>query len=95
MQTNTVILQPVLTEKSSQMAQNKVYAFVVHEDANKYQVGKALEDMYKVKVAQVRIQVRHGKLRRVGNKMQSKRLSDKKIAYVTLKEGKIDLFPQA
>ena len=95
MQINTIILQPVLTEKSSQLAKDKVYAFEVHEDANKHQVTKALEEVYKVKVAQVRILVRQGKLRRVGNKMQYKKLADKKIAYITLKEGKIDLFPQA
>ena len=39
--------------------------------------------------------VRKGKKRRVGRRMKVKNMADKKIAFIKVSEGKIDLFPQA
>jgi len=55
----------------------------------------AVESMFKVKVASVRISIRNGKEKRVGRKMQKVSKPDLKIAYVTVKEGTIDIFPKA
>ena len=90
-----VILKPVLTEKATNMAKSNTYTFEVHTDVNKHQITTTLESMYKVKVGSVRVMTRKGKIRRAGRKMQTRVLPEKKFAYITLKEGSIDLFPKA
>lgn len=95
MKINNILIKPVMTEKASKSAGGSVYMFQVADAANKHQVKQAVEDLFKVKVGKVTVTVRKGKLRRVGRRMTTKSLSDRKIAYVTVKEGKIDLFPSA
>ncbi|MCL4363677.1 50S ribosomal protein L23 [Patescibacteria group bacterium] len=90
-----VIINPVLTEKATNLTKDKVYMFNVSLNANKSKIKTVLEKIYKVKVASVGIMIRKGKKRRLGRRMVEKKLSDRKIAFVKLKEGKIDLFPQA
>lgn len=94
MKIETVIIGPVLTEKATNLATGKVYMFKVHKDATKHKVKGALESLYQVKISKVSITNRKGKARRVGRRMTTKNLPDKKIAYVAVSEGKIDLFPQ-
>ncbi len=95
MQLNSVLIAPVLTEKGVNLARVNQYMFEVNEDANKNQVKTAIESLYGVEVATIRVMVRKGKERRVGRKMMTKKLPDKKIAVIILKKGTIDLFPQA
>jgi large subunit ribosomal protein L23 len=95
MKITEILVKPILTEKATTLAQGQVYMFEVNPKANKNQIKTALEKLYKVKVANVRTMTRQGKVRRVGRRMTSKRLGDQKVAYIILKEGKIDLFPQA
>ena len=46
-----IIVRPLITEKSSAAFQNrKEYAFVVHPDANKYQIRDALQKLFGVTV---------------------------------------------
>lgn len=94
MKTNTII-KPLITEKTSQLSQKKVYSFVVSDYSNKHSIAQTIESLFKVKVAEVNILVRKGKEKRVGKKMMYKKRPDKKIAIVSLKEGVIDLFPTA
>lgn len=93
--TDRVILKPVLTEKATNMAKTNTYTFEVHTNANKNQISHVLEQIYKVKVGHIRVMNRKGKTRRAGRKMQTRELPDTKVAYITLKEGSIDLFPKA
>lgn len=95
MQINDIIMKPVLTEKATNLTKDKVYMFEVGKKVTKHQVRTALEQLYKVSVAEVRMMIRKGKERRVGRRMTAKKLPDTKIAYVVIKEGTIDLFPQA
>lgn len=95
MKINEVIVKPVLTEKATNLTKGKVFMFEVGIKVNKHQVKTTLEQLYKVKVGDVRMMIRKGKERKSGRRMKSKRLSNAKIAYVVLKEGTIDLFPQA
>lgn len=95
MKIHDIILKPILTEKASQMTQSNVYSFEVNNKANKNQVSDFLEKLFKVKVAEVRMIKRKGKVKKAGQKMKEKKMPDRKIAYVTLKSGKIDIFPQA
>jgi len=91
---NKVLIKPILTEKATNLVQNKVYMFEVDKKANKHQVKQALEKLYKVKAGEIRMMIRKGKEKKVGKKGFLKRSSDRKIAFVKLIEGKIDLFPQ-
>ncbi|MEN9327528.1 MAG: hypothetical protein RI947_336 [Candidatus Parcubacteria bacterium] len=90
-----VVIKPILTEKSTNLTKNNVYTFEVALKANKHSVASALEKVYKVKVGTVRMLQRMGKMKKAGKMMRLKKLPDTKIAYVTLTEGKIDLFPQS
>jgi large subunit ribosomal protein L23 len=94
MKLETILLKPVLTEKSSLLVKEKKYMFEVSEKANKDQIQYAVENLFNVKVGSVRIVIRKGKERKTGKRMKVKKLADRKIGIITLKEGKIDLFPQ-
>lgn len=91
---NKILIKPVLTEKATNLVQSNVYMFEVDLDANKNQVRSALEKLYKVKAGDVKMMIRKGKEKRVGKKGLIKKSADKKIAFIKLVEGKIDLFPQ-
>jgi large subunit ribosomal protein L23 len=87
-----VIQAPLISEKGTLLTEtaNQVL-FKVRPDANKIEVKRAVESLFKVKVEQVRIARYLGKVRRIGRSMG--RRSDWKKAYVTLREGdKIDFF---
>ncbi len=94
MRINDILIRPVLTEKATNLAKTKVYMFEVALNADKHQIRYALETLYKVKAGMIRIMVRKGKSKRVGKKMNPKKQPSKKFALVSVKEGKIDLFPQ-
>ena len=81
-----VLKSPVITEKSTLMKENtRTLAFKVLRDANKIEIRDAVENIFKVKVADVRTANFHGKKKRQGKYVG--RRSDWKKAYVTLKEG--------
>lgn len=94
MKINHVLKNPVMTEKATNMAKNSIYLFSVDLKANKFQVKDAIEKLYKVKVGHIRMMLRKGKNKRVGRRSKPKKLSDIKMAFVKINEGKIDLFPQ-
>lgn len=84
-----IILRPLVTEKGSalQQAQN-TYVFEVAPEANKIQIRRALETIYKDKklsVESVRTLNVKGKFRRV--RIQGGYTKDRKKALVTLKKG--------
>lgn len=87
-----VIRAPLVSEKGTLLAEstNQVL-FKVRPEANKIEVKKAVETLFKVKVEKVRMARYLGKVRRVGRHMG--RRAEWKKAYVTLREGdKIDFF---
>jgi large subunit ribosomal protein L23 len=86
MRIQEVIRRPLITEKSTQLRDEKnVIAFEVARRANKIDVKRAVEAQFKVKVAEVRIALVHGKIRRQG-KFAGQR-PDWKKAYVRLVAG--------
>lgn len=93
MKINEILLGPVLTEKATNLAKNKVYLFYVNKEARKNQIKEAIQTLYKVKVKKIRIAHQKGKTKKRGRLRVEKKLSPKKIAYVQLKEGTIDVFP--
>jgi len=85
-----VIRTLLRTEKGVDLSTNHKYLFTVRKDANKIQIKKAVEDVYKVKVQDVNTQVVPGKAKRVRHQLG--KTPDWKKAIVTLKDGqKIDL----
>ncbi|MCO5761802.1 MAG: 50S ribosomal protein L23 [Chromatiaceae bacterium] len=81
-----VLLSPVISEKATLAAENNgQYAFRVVPDANKYEVGKAVEALFDVKVEQVQILNVKGKKKRFGQRFG--RRKDWRKAYVRLATG--------
>ena len=68
----------------------KKYTLRVDVRANKYQIRKADEELFKVKVANVNTLRQHGKAKRTRTRMAGS-TSEWKKAVVTLKEGEIEL----
>ena len=85
----SVIKGPCLTEKGDELQEHFGKAVIkVDRKANKIEIKEAVEEIFKVKVANVRTTTVRGKKKRVGKHMG--RSSDWKKAYITLKEGKIN-----
>lgn len=61
-----IILKPVITEKSMAGIPSKKYTFKVASDATKVDVAKAVEELFKVKVAKVNTVSVRGQMRRMG-----------------------------
>ncbi len=62
----TIILQPVITEKSMYLKEkNNQVTFWVHPEANKIEIKKAVEDLFNVKVEKVQTIRVKGKPKRV------------------------------
>jgi large subunit ribosomal protein L23 len=87
----TMVIRSLLrTEKGAVQAAQNQYLFNVTKAANKIQIKRAVEQLYKVKVDSVNTQVMPGKKKRV--RYQLGKTPDWKKAVVTLKDGhKIDL----
>ena len=82
----TIILAPVISEKSTMVADKlEQVAFKVVADATKPEVKAAVELMFKVEVESVQILNVKGKQKRFGRFMG--RRSDVRKAYVSLKPG--------
>ena len=88
----SVIKKPYVTEKTSLSSESSsTVTLVVDKAANKIEIKQAVENLFKVKVADVRTVPVAGKVKRSG-KTYGKRSNWKK-AYVTLQEGQsIDFF---
>ena len=83
---HSVLRSPLITEKGSVLRDTEnLYLFRVAMAANKIEIKKAVEELFKVKVQSVRTLRVHGKVKRVG-RFEGKR-PDWKKAYVTLKPG--------
>lgn len=90
MNSSSVLRTLLRTEKGTALAADNKYLFSVQKGANKIQIKKAVEDLYKVKVSAVNTQVVPGKLKRV--RRDQGLTAEWKKAVVTLQAGqKIDL----
>jgi large subunit ribosomal protein L23 len=87
-----ILRKPMITEKSSTLKDNNnQVVFEVDPKANKSEISKAVEKLFKVTVLSVRTQNRSGKRKRLGKHL-GRRKSWKK-AIVTLRQGdRVDFF---
>jgi large subunit ribosomal protein L23 len=87
-----VILRPLITEKAThQSERHNAYTFEVNAVATKTEIKKAVETLFNVRVLDVRVQNRRGKLRRYRARLG--RMRNWKKAIVKLDpENRIDFY---
>ena len=91
MNANDIIIRPVISEKSTELMENRKYVFQVSRDANKLMIARAMKELFNVTPEKVNVINMRGKNRRLRYKM-GKRAAWKK-AIVTLSLGdKIEIF---
>ncbi|OQW65979.1 MAG: 50S ribosomal protein L23 [Proteobacteria bacterium ST_bin11] len=82
----SVLYAPIISEKSSSAAdQHNQFVFKVKKSATKLQIKNAVELMFGVEVAAVRVLNVKGKIKRFGRTLGKR--SDWKKAYVKLQPG--------
>lgn len=86
MKLESVLIKPLVSEKSWRMQDERKYSFRVHPSADKLQIKKAVESIFKVKVEQVWTANYAGKPRRRRFYQQGRTPAWKK-AIVRLAEG--------
>lgn len=87
------LYKPLITEKTLLLAARGWFTFAASQEVGKSEIAREIERLYGVHVIEVRTMVQHGKVRRVGRKMQTRTLRDWKKAMVKLKSGeRIDAF---
>ena len=94
-----MLVRPIATEKAYHEQTKRTYMFVVPAGASKQAVAQQVADQYKVTVLGVRIVIRKGKATKFSRGKHAypgtTYRQDKRIAYVTLKEGdKIKVFDE-
>lgn len=96
MDARSVLIRPVVSEKSYDLIEGNVYTFVVHPDANRTQIRQAVEQIFGVRVVKVNTLNRKGKRvrsRRTG--AFSTRPTTKRAIVTVHADDTIDLFEGA
>ena len=79
------LLRPIITEKTTLVAEQGKIVFAVKNDATKADIKNAVEKVYNVKVKSVNTVKKPAKVKRFRGILGS--TSDVKKAYITLEEG--------
>lgn len=87
-----MILEPIITEKTTKLSSDGKYTFRVEKTLNKYQIKELVEKVFKVKVKNVKTLKVSGENKRT-MRGRKKIIKPTKKAIVTLEgKDKIDLF---
>lgn len=92
MEARDVIKRPVITERSTDLMEQKKYTFEVDRKANKVQIKKAVEEIFDVKVAKVNTMNKKGKFRRFGRYEGYRPNTKKAIVTLTPESDEIEFF---
>ena len=96
MDINSIIIGPIISEKSMSEAGKGKFTFAVIKYAGKNAIKKAINNTFKVNVVSIRTTLQKGKRKRVGARRTQVQGSFWKKAVVVLKSGeKIDIFAAA
>ncbi len=88
-----IVLTPVITERSMSIIRSeRKYTFKVAKDANKIEIKKAIEELFKVKVSAVNVMNYDGKSRRQGYTKGKTSSYKKAIVTLTPDSKTIDFF---
>jgi len=92
MDNHQIIIRPIVTEKTIVLRDEKnQIVFEVHREANRIEIAKSVEDIFKVRVTNVNTLQIKGKRKRRGRIMGKRR--DWKKAIVSLAPGdKVEFF---
>ncbi len=87
----SVLLKPIVSEKFATLNENRVYGFIVANEANKVEIRKAIETIYGVTVESVNTAVAKGKQKTKYTKkaVVSGKTKDVKKAFVKVAEGDV------
>ena len=85
-----ILIKPLMTEKSASLNQAQCYVFEVSAKATKNEIKDAIQKFFDVKVKDVRTSIKPGKKVTKAGRTIGKRSKQKK-AFITLKEGSIEL----
>ena len=88
-----VIVAPVVSEKSYSLLDQNAYTFLVHPDASKTEIRKAVEEIWNVKVVKVNTVRRKGKTKRF-RLVEGKRADTKRAVVKLAPTDKIEIFEQ-
>ena len=87
-----IIRKPVITEKSMASMAEKKYTFIVHADANKSQIKRAVEEVFNVKVESVNTINGLGKTKRMGVHVGKRADYKKAVVKLTEESNGIEFF---
>ena len=80
-----VLMEPLVTEKSTKKREEGKYSFRVHPKASKISIREAVEKIFNVHVTRINTQIASGKWKRV--RFRPGLTAEWKKATVTLKQG--------
>jgi len=91
-----ILVRPIITEKAEMLTEERnQYSFVVHHEANKIEIAKAVEEMYNVEVAAVNTAIMPGKRKNRNTRsglLQGRIPSYKKAIVTVANDEEIDFF---
>jgi len=88
-----IIKKALLSEKGSLLKEKEnKYIFVVDKNANKIEIKKAIESLFKVKVKDVRTMINHGKIKKVRFGLEGPKPDWKKAIVRLEKDNNIEIF---
>lgn len=87
-----VIIRPIVTELTMDLAESRKYAFKVADGVNKTEVRQAVEQIFGVNVAKVNIMNVNGKTKRMGRTVGKTASYKKAIVTLTPDSKEIEIF---
>lgn len=87
-----IIKRPIITEQSMDQVADKKYTFEVLPSANKIQIKKAVEEIFKVKVEKVTTINYDGKVKRLGVHVGRRPAWKKAVVKLTADSKTIEIF---
>lgn len=91
--TGSILIRPIVTEKSIQDAEKRKFTFEVLREAHKKDIKKTIEETFGVNVLSITTSTLKGRSMRVGKKRTEIGITPRKKATVRIKENQtIPLF---
>ncbi len=88
-----IIKRALLSEKGGILKEKEnKYLFMVDKNANKIEIKKAIESLFKVKVKDVRTMINHGKVKKVRLGLEGPKPDWKKAIVQLEKDNSIEIF---
>ena len=92
MKAEDIIIKPIITEKSMEQVADRKYTFEVAKSANKIEIKKAVEEIFKVEVEKVYTITMKRKTKRVGYHVGKTAEWKKAIVKLTADSKTIEFF---